>query len=171
MSWRAKLSKENAERLVSGRPMKMLRGRSGWNLPGTAPPPLHDVHPATDRSEIVEGRTLVDAARPYWWHLHLVHVPNEGGAGSAGRARSKIMKSQGQIKGVADYFLASPVGGMGILWPGLWLELKAARGKPSDDQEKFLLRMQDAGYACCFAYTADGALAAIQTYLAGRWPR
>jgi len=170
---RRRISRINADRLAAGQPIKMLRGRKGWHLPGTPAPALVDIHPALHLSEEAEGLRVVADAAPCWFSAHLIHIANEGGKGNAARIRTAKMRAQGQRPGVADYFLAVPVasasGGSG--WPGLWLELKAACGRPSDEQEQFLLRMQGAGYACCFAYTADGAADAMATYLSGRWPR
>ena len=172
MSWRAKLSKENADRLAAGKPMKMLRGRVGWHLPGMDPPPLRDIHPAHYRDEDTEAFALIDEARRMPWFPDLIHIPNEGGKGIAGMVRSKKMKAQGAKEGVADYLLSRPSTSNDPYfdWHGLWIELKSMTGKPTDEQVKFLLRKQEQGYACCFAYTAAGAMDAIQTYL-GRWPQ
>lgn len=174
MTSRIKLSKENADRLAAGKPIKMLRGRVGWNIFGAAKPALIDIHPALHRSEEVEGIRLESAARGAWWHKRLLHIANESGKGTAAMIRTKKVRAQGQRKGVADYFFAVPVAPPCPAhsgWPGLWIELKSATGSPEPDQEVFLFSMQQAGYAVCFAYTADGVLDAIQTYLAGRWPK
>lgn len=171
MTFRTKLSRENAERLAAGKPMKMVRGRIGWHLPGTAPPLLQDIHPVHHRDEDAEAFAFIDHARRCSWFPDLIHIPNEGGKGIAGMVRSKKMKAQGAKEGVADYLLSVPILTVDGGWPGLWIELKSSTGKPSDEQVKFLLRKQEQGYACCFAYTSTGAMDAVEMYLTRRWPQ
>jgi hypothetical protein len=169
---RAKLSKENAERLAQGMQPKEMRGRFGVHIPNiTDVPPLVDVPIWKYRTEDQEGELLVAMARGQWWEEHLWHLPMEGGAGKAGMIRSTKMKRQGAKKGTPDYAL--PILQLmkdGRTMGGLWIELKASDGRPSEDQLKRARAIMSSGQAFCFAYGADAALAAIRVYLKGEWP-
>lgn len=147
--------------------IKMLRGRLGYHRPDQPAPRLVDIHPAHKRSEEVEGLMLMQFVRLQWSLVGsaLIHIPNEGGSGNAGAIRSMKLKAQGAQAGVSDYFYARPTPGLG----GLWMELKAAHGKPSPVQVDFLLRMQKAGYAACFAYGHAAAASALVAYSRADW--
>lgn len=159
------LARWNAERLANGQPIKTLRGRLGIWQPGDEPLPLQDIHPSRYRSEDAEGKVLWTDAQmgllgPHVKRL-LIHIPNGGGRSSA--AQGAILKAQGVRAGVHDYFLPMPVGNT----PGLWVELKASDGKPSDTQLEWYAAMRDVGYAACFAYGAAAAADAIKRYTLG----
>lgn len=159
MSRRLKaLSKENADRLAAGKPMKMLRGRLGIWVPGMAQLPMQDIHPARYRSEHVECTTLLLLAIGKPWKDRLIHIPNEG---TKSKARGGILKAEGVVAGVSDYFLPISCDG----YHGLWLEMKASDGSVSDKQLKFSESMIREGYAACFTYGADAAYSAITKYL------
>lgn len=163
MSYRVrKLSRENADRLAAGKPMKMLRGRLGIWLPGQDPLPLQDIHPARYRTEEVEGRTLLTLAIGQPWRDRLIHIPNGGGRSSREGAS---LKAQGVKAGVSDYLLAQP----NRWYAGLWIELKASDGKLTDEQLAWLVDMAGQGYAACAAYGADAARTAIDRYVRGSW--
>ena len=90
-------------------------------------------------------------------------TPN-GGARHIGVARK--LKAEGVRAGVADYFLAVPVGGR----HGLFLELKAGgiigpKGRLSEEQKAFGLLVQDQGYDFEVAYGLDEAIEAVRGYL------
>jgi len=59
---------------------------------------------------------------------YLLHIPNGGKRNVREAAR---LKKQGVRAGVSDYLLAYPCGG----YHGLWIELKAGRGKPTKPQK------------------------------------
>jgi hypothetical protein len=152
------LTRENIERLATGRPMKMRRGRLGLWLPGDPPLPLQDIHPARYRSEHVESTVLISHGIGRPWHRKLIHVANEG-SGSA--KRGKMLKAEGVRPGVHDYLLPMPCHGR----HGLWIEMKASDGSAAGEQETFAIDMQAEGYAACFAFGADAAVGAIESYL------
>lgn len=160
MTSRAKLSKENADRLAAGKPMKMLRGRLGIWVPRSPELPLEDIHPARYRSEHVECATLMLLGIGKPWRDKLIHIPNEG---TKSKARGGILKAEGVVAGASDYFLAIPADG----YHGLWLEMKASDGKPTDKQIKFAIARIEDGYAACFTFGADAAALAIKRYLEG----
>lgn len=171
-----RLSRENADRLAAGKPMKMLRGRLGIWRPGDPELPLQDIHPARYRSEEVEGKSLMSLCIGMPWRSRLIHIPNGGGRPAKIRTRkdgttvrfsveAASLKAQGLKEGVSDYLLAQPT-----KWHhGLWVELKASDGSRTDEQESWIEDMISQGYAGCFAYGADAAFDAIRLYLSGKW--
>lgn len=160
MTSRAKLSKENADRLAAGKPMKMLRGRLGIWVPRSPELPLEDIHPARYRSEHVECTTLLLLAIGKPWRDKLIHIPNEG---SGSKARGAKLKAEGVVAGASDYFLAIPCDG----YHGLWIEMKASDGKSTKEQVDFAAARIESGYAACFTFGADAAALAIKRYLEG----
>jgi hypothetical protein len=95
---------------------------------------------------------------------YLFAIPN--GAHLAGDARvraikMKKMKAEGFMVGVADLFLMIPKDG----WHGLFIEMKAAKGVLSDDQEKFLGRAQLMGYLSVACFGFEEAKKMITDYL------
>ena len=103
-----------------------------------------------------------------WWSLAhsryhvpeklLFAVPNGGRRDAVTGAR---LKAEGVRAGVPDLFLAVPVGPYG----GLWLELKAAKGRPSEAQKVMMHLLEASGYAVCVAQGWDAASVAIEKYL------
>lgn len=71
------------------------------------------------------------------------------------------MKSMGYKKGTPDVFVAYPMGGK----HGLFLELKAAKGKPSPEQRQMIHALQEQGYAAAIAVGFDHAIALVTAYL------
>ena len=64
-------------------------------------------------------------------------------------------------KGVADFFLALPLGGKA----GLWVELKVGKGKVSPEQQAFLERKTARGYIAVAVWGEEAAKALILAYL------
>jgi len=169
-----RLTIENIERLAQGKPMKMRRGRLGVWTPGHPPLPMRDIHPARYRSEEVEGKTLINMSIGAWWADRLIHIPNGGGRSATVRrtaagktvrysVEAASLKAQGVRSGVPDYLLPISVGDK----RGLWIELKASDGYPSDNQLQWAEFLIGQGYDVVFAYGADAAFAAIKRYLLG----
>ncbi|HIA5715953.1 VRR-NUC domain-containing protein [Yersinia enterocolitica] len=81
---------------------------------------------------------------------YLIHIPNEG---KRGPKAARDAKRLGLRKGVPDLFLALPRGG----YAGLWIEMKAGKGKLSQYQTIWLQRLSSVGYRsiCCFGF-AEG---------------
>lgn len=90
----------------------------------------------------------------------LIHIPNGGKRNIREAARLKRMGVQA---GVSDLLLALPVGKSA----GLWIELKAPKGRASDAQKAWLERMQRVGYQVALCKGSGAAIAAIKYYLAG----
>lgn len=87
-----------------------------------------------------------------------IHIANER---QCSVQHGRILKRMGVKAGVADIFLAVPIGN----YHGLWLELKAGNNKATEKQKLFLANMTQKGYmsACVTGYEA--AREVIETYL------
>lgn len=83
-------------------------------------------------------------------------IPNGGGRS---RAEAGRLKAEGVKSGVSDLFLALPAGSR----HGLYIEMKASEGRVSDDQNKWLQRSCELGYAAHVCWSADEA---FQTWMA-----
>ena len=80
----------------------------------------------------------------------------------------RMLKRMGVKKGVADFFLALPMDE----FAGLWIELKAGKGRLSKEQEDFLNRKTERGYFAVVCWGAEAAreiiLCYLKTYIAKR---
>lgn len=95
----------------------------------------------------------------------LIMIPNGAYLGGDARQRSITMaslKKQGFRNGVADFFLAAPIGDRA----GLWIELKRQKlGVVSDEQEDFQILMIQMGYAAVIVKGWEAAVKEINQYL------
>jgi len=89
---------------------------------------------------------------------YLIKIPNEAKRSYALAAR---LKKEGLKAGVSDLFLALPSNG----YFGLWLEIKAKRGRVTEAQAKFIDKMVCVGYVGKVAYSAEQAINMIDDYL------
>jgi hypothetical protein len=89
---------------------------------------------------------------------HLLHIPNGGKRNAREAAR---LKRQGVRAGVPDLFLALPRGPAA----GLFIEMKAAKGRTSEKQQEWLNRLALAGYATHVCHGFDAARRVITAYL------
>ena len=88
----------------------------------------------------------------------IFHIPNVGKRNACEAAQFKRM---GVKAGVPDLFLPVPRGGC----HGLFIELKAPRGKVSDHQRGWLESLKASGYAVSVCYGCDEARRDILRYL------
>lgn len=86
------------------------------------------------------------------------HIPNGGKRSKKEGAR---FRAAGVKPGVSDIFLPCARGG----YHGLYIELKALDGRPSDAQERFAEAVRSEGFVCAFCYGAEEAEAVILAYL------
>ena len=85
-------------------------------------------------------------------------VPNGGKRNAREAAR---MKAEGTTAGVPDLFIASPRGGYG----GLFIEMKAGKGKLTEAQEEMHDRLVVDGYVCDVCRTLESFQKIVQGYL------
>ena len=71
------------------------------------------------------------------------------------------LKAEGVKSGVPDIFLAVP----NKDYSGLFIEMKSAKGKVSDNQEEWIIRLCDIGYAVWVCYSFLEAQKIICEYL------
>ena len=91
----------------------------------------------------------------------LVHVPNQGAR--TGRFGFNL-KRMGLKPGFPDLFLFVPVG----QFAGLALELKSEKGKLSDKQNWWLMKLQQHHYKTAVGYSVSDGVFHITNYLMGR---
>jgi hypothetical protein len=99
----------------------------------------------------------------YWFRLQypgyiLFAIPN-GGARS--KTEGAIMKGEGVLVGVADLFLALPSG----VYHGLFVEMKAGKGRQSDAQKDFEKQAIMSGYKYVICRSLEEFVEVINDYL------
>lgn len=106
-----------------------------------------------------------------WWHLMQASrwpnvlcfaVPNGGARDAVTGAR---MKAEGLLAGIPDIFLAKSSCGK----HGMFVEMKAKRGRVSERQRGIFPFLEAAGYAVVVARGWKEAADAVELYLEGRW--
>lgn len=88
----------------------------------------------------------------------LYHIPN---GGKRSRAEAGIFKAMGVKAGVPDICLPVPRGE----YHGLYIELKAAKGRTSAKQEEWLERLAANGYKTAVCYGWEQAAVTLKSYL------
>lgn len=99
---------------------------------------------------------------------YLLAIPN---GGYRHIAEAKKLKKEGVKAGVSDLFLAIPKfnGVENPKFPyGLWIEVKALKGKISENQKLWNAKMNCIGYATKIVRTVDEGIQAIKDYLGMR---
>lgn len=91
----------------------------------------------------------------------LFAVPNQGKYKDSGRT---YMAAEGLRSGVPDLCLPVPSGGYGALF----IEMKSATGKASENQKKWLADLNLAGNYAVVCNTATKAIQTIKDYLDGK---
>lgn len=89
---------------------------------------------------------------------YLIHIPN---GGSRNIIEASKFKKMGVKAGVPDLQLIVPNG----LCHGLWIELKAQKGRVQPSQKLFMQRLEDQGYMCKVCYGFEEAKHEIEKYL------
>lgn len=74
---------------------------------------------------------------------------------------AKRLKKEGVKSGVPDIFLPCKRG----LYAGLWIEMKAIKGKISENQTEWIKNLRNAGYEAKVCYGFDDAKETILKYL------
>ena len=89
---------------------------------------------------------------------YLLHIPN---GGSRNIIEATKLKKMGVKAGVPDLQLIVPNGQV----HGLWIELKAQKGKLQPSQKIMIQRLEAQGYMCKVCFGADEAINEIKKYL------
>lgn len=89
---------------------------------------------------------------------YLFHIPN---GGSRNIIEATKLKKMGVKAGVPDLQLIVPNGQA----HGLWIELKAQKGKLQPSQRLMIQRLEEQGYMCKVCFGADEAIQEIKKYL------
>jgi len=101
-------------------------------------------------------------------------MASAGGAHFAGDARRRAiqarrLKESGYVPGTPDLFLAVPkiydARSVGCVFHGLFIELKADKGRPSPAQLEQIDRLRRAGYNAVICNGYDDAVRAIRGYI------
>jgi hypothetical protein len=74
-----------------------------------------------------------------------IHVPN---GGKRGKVEASIFKAMGVKKGVPDIVIFMPCGG----YHGFMIELKAPKGRPTEEQLDWGERLNERGYCWVICY-------------------
>ena len=104
---------------------------------------------------------------------YLFHIPNGGGRS---KREAVVLKTMGVKAGVSDLFLPVPKmrgdleQGVSYMVPGLWIEMKAVKGRESEEQLKWIYAMRSMGYEARVCWSWQEAVEVIKEYLGGAWP-
>ncbi len=113
-------------------------------------------------SESAEQRAVIDWARLQAGAVPelalLFHIPN--GGKRPGRTAA-MLKKEGVLAGIPDLFMACARHGH----HGLWIEMKATKGRVSEAQGAMIVKLRLQGYHVVVCYGQDEAKLAIRTYL------
>lgn len=111
-------------------------------------------------SEDFEQRQLIQWCRTRPELQYLFHIPNESASGAKWGIRNRQL---GVKSGVPDLMLPIPAGG----YHGLFVEMKTARGKVSENQSRWIEALNTFGYRAVVCYGWEAARDEIESYLAG----
>lgn len=116
-------------------------------------------------SEFQEQKELVSWFRAkYPAHSRCLRLSLNGINLPAGRRGAMMMsqcKSQGLTLGESDLFFAIP----NLLYHGLFIEMKAGKGKATQDQLDYLIVMDSLGYQTAVITGAEKAKQFIEDYM------
>lgn len=90
-------------------------------------------------------------------HAFAVHIPNEG---RRTRFEQYKIKTLGVVSGMPDVMIFNP----NAIFSGLAIELKVGYNKPTENQKKFLRRLENGGWDCHWVNTFDKAKEIIDKY-------
>ena len=108
-------------------------------------------------TESQEQRQLIQWCRTDPKFQYLFHIPNESVGGQGWIIRNRQL---GVKAGVPDLFYPVPMHG----YHGLFIEMKAERGRLSMEQRKWIKALADLGYKCIVAHGWEEARTALEEY-------
>lgn len=91
----------------------------------------------------------------------LYAIPN---GGLRTKATAAKLKAEGVKAGVPDLFLSVPRG----RYHGLYIEMKAGKNKPTQEQKEWIEQLNAQGYIACWCVGWESAAGLIKTYLQGQ---
>ena len=108
-------------------------------------------------TESQEQRQLIQWCRTDPKFQYLFHIPNESVGGHGWIIRNRQL---GVKAGVPDLFYPVPMHG----YHGLFIEMKAGRGRLSMEQRKWIKALTDLGYKGIVAHGGEEARTALEEY-------
>ena len=94
----------------------------------------------------------------YQYPKYLIYaVPN---GGQRNKIVAKKLKDEGVLSGVPDLHI--PVAKNGF--NGLYIEMKAGKNKPSDNQITIMKKLENEGYVCTVCYSLSEFMKVVNTY-------
>lgn len=105
-----------------------------------------------------EQKALIQWFRMQYPKLIIFAIPN---GGQRNIVTATKLQAEGVLRGVSDLFLMKPIGN----YHGLFIEMKSAKGKVSDQQAYFIEQANLLGYKAIVCYGFDQAAAEITNYL------
>ena len=106
--------------------------------------------------------TLAEPAVPELKWMH--HIPNGGSRGNDVRSqqiRGAKLKAEGVRSGVSDVCLPVKRGACS----GLYIEMKAGRNKPSENQITIMEKFRNEGFRCEVCWSLDQFITSVNNYL------
>lgn len=113
------------------------------------------------QAEVIRWARMRQAAAPELELLY--HVPN---GGKRGKLEACRLKAQGVRAGVPDLHLPIARGG----YIGLWIEMKTATGRLSEDQRKIIAMLRDEGHRVEVCRSAADAVEVLEDYMRAPTP-
>lgn len=111
----------------------------------------------SETEEACEFIRMLKEAYPKYEPL-IFHICNEAGRSAISGA---LLNRMGRKKGVSDYFFSMP----NKKYHGLYIELKTALGKPTEEQLEWIKLVEKHGYAARVAIGATEAFDIFSLYL------
>jgi hypothetical protein len=90
--------------------------------------------------------------------LLIYAIPNGGQRNAIVAAK---MKAEGVLSGVPDLHIPVAKG----RFHGLYIEMKAGKNKPTENQRTVMQKLQDEGYKCDVCYSFDNFVSLVNEYL------
>lgn len=115
---------------------------------------------AREQATVIEWANIMSNTYPCL--KLLFHIPN---GGSRNVVEAVNLKRQGVKAGVPDLFLPYPAKVGENNFPGLFIEMKTKKGKPTDKQKQWLEHLTQNGYYTAICHSADEAINTIKHYL------
>lgn len=119
----------------------------------------------------VESSTQIACVK--WFRLQfpeygnlLFSIPN---GGKRNVVTAMILKAEGALAGVPDLFLSIPKLDSNMVWThGLYIEMKTDKGKQSEAQKDFMLRVRVHGYQYEIVRSIDEFIKVTKDYLTSK---